>query len=153
MGLVLAGAAGCVRRRDAEAARAELMAADRAFAEATARRGAEGWTGYFTPDARQFHARGVSVGLARIREVATRAFADTARGLVWHPLYAEVGRAADLGYTVGRWESRVRGADGAWAATGTGNYVTVWRRQPDGSWKVALDIGNEDAPPPDSAGR
>jgi ketosteroid isomerase-like protein len=49
--------------------------------------------------------------------------------------------------------SDLLGRDGRWAADGSGNYVTIWRRQPDGSWKVAVDIGNQDAPPPDSAQR
>jgi ketosteroid isomerase-like protein len=26
--------------------------------------------------------------------------------------------------------------------TETGKYVTVWKKQKDGSWKVALDMGN-----------
>jgi ketosteroid isomerase-like protein len=26
-----------------------------------------------------------------------------------------------------------------------GNYVTLWRRQSDGTWKVAADIGNQAA--------
>jgi len=150
LGLVLAGAPACARRPEVEAARAELMAADRAFAEATARRGAEGWTSYFAEDARQFHTRGVSIGTAQIREAMTRAFADTTRRLVWRPVYAELGRSADLGYTIGRWESRALGKDGGWTVEGTGSYVTIWRRRGDGSWKVAVDIGNQDAPPPDS---
>ncbi len=151
--VLAAAAAGCGGRADVEAAKAALMAADRAFAEATARRGAAGWTSYFTEDARQFHTRGVSIGKATIRAVMTRAFADTTRRLVWHPLYAEVGRSADLGYTVGRWESRALGADGKWTADGTGNYVTIWRKQADGSWLVAADIGNQDAPPQGSGSR
>jgi ketosteroid isomerase-like protein len=143
-GLALAVvAAGCAGP-DQEAMRSALMAADRAFAEATAQRGAEGWTSSFTDDGRQFHQRGVSIGKAEIRRVMEAAFADTTRRLVWHPLYAEVARSADLGYTIGRWESRARGADGTWTRAGSGNYVTIWRRQADGSWKVAADIGNED---------
>jgi ketosteroid isomerase-like protein len=31
----------------------------------------------------------------------------------------------------------------------TGKYLNVWKKQPDGSWKVLVDIGNED-PVPDS---
>jgi ketosteroid isomerase-like protein len=153
LALVLAGSPGCAPKPDAAVQRAAIMAADRAFAEATALRGAEGWTSYFEEGASQFHARGVSIGLAEIRRTMTRAFADTTGRLVWHPVRAVVAASGDLGYTIGRWESRVLGADGKWAADGTGNYVTVWRRQDDGNWKVAVDIGNQDAPPPNTGKR
>ena len=81
------------------------------------------------------------------------AFADTTRRLVWHPVSAVAAASGELGYTIGRWESRVLGAAGQWTATGSGNYVTVWHQQADGSWKVAVDIGNQDAPPPDTTRR
>ena len=30
--------------------------------------------------------------------------------------------------------------------TSTGKYLVVWKRQPDGTWKYAVDIFNSDAP-------
>ena len=30
-----------------------------------------------------------------------------------------------------------------------GKYIEIWRRQSDGSWKVALDIFNSDLPLPE----
>lgn len=151
LGLLVAVVAGCAPRPDDAAVRAALMAADRAFAEATARTGAGGWTSYFAEGAHQFHTRGVSIGTAEIRRTMERAFADTTRRLVWHPVSAVAAASGELGYTIGRWESRVLGADAKWTAAGAGNYVTIWRRQADGSWKVAVDIGNQDAAPPDAA--
>jgi ketosteroid isomerase-like protein len=29
----------------------------------------------------------------------------------------------------------------------TGRYLTVWKKQPDGSWKVVRDIGVQDPAP------
>ena len=153
--MVLAMLQACAPRPDVEALRAAVMDADRAFDDATARRGVEGWVSYFEPGGQQFHARGVSVGTDAIRGRMAPAFADTARQLRWHPVSAVVASSGDVGYTIGRWQSRARGADGQWARGGTGNYVTIWRLQADGSWKVAVDIGNQDAPavPVDSAKR
>jgi len=33
---------------------------------------------------------------------------------------------------------------------GTGKYLTVWKKQPDGSWKIYRDINNSDGPVPKS---
>jgi ketosteroid isomerase-like protein len=59
--------------------------------------------------------------------------------LNWYPTFADVSRAGDLGYTTGPWEYKADIHDAkpvAW-----GNFLTVWRRQPDGSWKFAIDLG------------
>ena len=59
--------------------------------------------------------------------------------LSWYPTFADVARAGDLGYTTGPWEYKADVHDAkpvAW-----GNFLTVWKRQPDGSWKFAIDLG------------
>lgn len=145
--IVLAMMQACAPQPDVEALRAAVLDADRAFDDASARRGVEGWVSYFEPGGQQFHARGVSVGTDAIRRRMSPAFADTTRQLRWHPVSAVVAASGDVGYTIGRWEARARGADGRWTSEGTGNYVTIWRLQGDGSWKVAVDIGNQDAAP------
>lgn len=65
--------------------------------------------------------------------------------LTWWPTYADVSRAGDLGYTTGPYEFRENAADKAPA--GTGHYFTIWRRQPDGTWKFVLDLGIRHAAP------
>ena len=46
---------------------------------------------------------------------------------------------------------------GAAAVSEKGKYVEVWRKQPDGSWKIKWDIFNSDvpagAPPATPAGK
>jgi len=59
--------------------------------------------------------------------------------LVWAPERAEVAESGDLGYTTGPWEFRRGGAGGEILATG--RYVSVWKRGPDGVWRLAADIG------------
>jgi len=65
--------------------------------------------------------------------------------LTWWPSYADVSRAGDLGWTTGPYEFREKATDEKPA--GTGHFFTVWRRQPDGSWKFVLDLGIEHPAP------
>ena len=62
----------------------------------------------------------------------------------WKPVAATVARGGDLGYTWGVYEVRSKAVVSGTAAK-QGKYLTVWSRQPDGTWKVAADIGNEKA--------
>jgi ketosteroid isomerase-like protein len=132
--------AACEASISPDAARDELMAADRAFAQATAERGTDGWVEYFAPGGRMLGGSRIITGTDSIRAVMTPAFADTSFSLTWEPRFAEASEDADLGYTVGRYESR-RAGD----VVGRGWYLTVWRRQSDGSWKAEMDIGSDDA--------
>ena len=59
--------------------------------------------------------------------------------LSWEPIFADVSRAGDLGYTTGPWEFRPNGADDKPVAFG--QYFTIWKKQNDGSWKFVLDRG------------
>ena len=59
--------------------------------------------------------------------------------LSWEPIFADVSRAEDLGYTTGPWEFRPNGPDDQPVAFG--QYFTIWKKQRDGSWKAVLDRG------------
>ena len=61
--------------------------------------------------------------------------------LKWNPVSAEA--SGNIGYTFGNWELRIKGKD----TVQYGNYVTVWKKFPDGKWKFILDGGN-DTPKP-----
>jgi ketosteroid isomerase-like protein len=56
-----------------------------------------------------------------------------------------VAASGDVGYTLGHWESVLKTPAGD-SVLGRGNYLTIWRRQSDGTWKVSADIGNQAAP-------
>jgi ketosteroid isomerase-like protein len=59
----------------------------------------------------------------------------------------EVSRAGDLAYTQGTYANQFDLADGT-TATERGKWVSVWKKQADGTWKVAVDVYNTDEPPP-----
>lgn len=59
--------------------------------------------------------------------------------LTWWPTYADVSRAGDVGWTTGPFEFREKPTQEK--PDGTGHFFTIWRKQPDGSWKWVLDLG------------
>ena len=135
-------ASACARPDHRAAAMAELKNADLAFAKATAERGVEGWVGFFADSGVQVVAGRNVVGRAAIRELMAPSLGDTTRTLTWRPVSAEASVRGDLGYTIGRWERTARTKDST--VVTHGSYVTIWRKQGDGTWKVVLDIGNQD---------
>jgi ketosteroid isomerase-like protein len=68
--------------------------------------------------------------------------------LIWQPIFAFAAGAADLGYTTGMWELKKENEP---LSLGFGHYVTLWAKQPNGRWKIALDVGTENPQPPESS--
>ena len=61
--------------------------------------------------------------------------------LVWHPIAAEVARSGDLGVTVGNAVFTGRREDGGQVVRYS-KYLTVWKKQHDGSWRYVVDGGS-----------
>jgi ketosteroid isomerase-like protein len=59
--------------------------------------------------------------------------------LAWQPSFAGMAAAGDMGFTTGPWESKPDVKDEKPSAYG--HFVTVWKKQPDGSWKFVVDLG------------
>lgn len=57
--------------------------------------------------------------------------------LEWYPTHSQTAGSGDLGYTTGPWT--FHSADGKGEAHGT--FLSVWRKQPDETWRVVLDCG------------
>jgi ketosteroid isomerase-like protein len=66
-------------------------------------------------------------------------FSDTGFILTWEPLAGDISSSGDLGYTYGIFTATLK-AD---SSESKGKYVTIWKKQGDGSWKFVLDGGNE----------
>jgi uncharacterized protein (TIGR02246 family) len=60
----------------------------------------------------------------------------------------EVATAGDLAYTYGSYRSRLMGENGKLVME-PGKWLTIWKKQPDGGWRIAVDTYNTDIPPPD----
>ena len=123
----------------------ELLAADRAFDAATTKDGIDGWLAAFAEDGIMMPAgRDMLVGHTAMREFMSKVFTTPGFAMRWEPIDSVV--SGDLGYTYGVSKVSRTGAD-AKLAVSYGKYVTIWRRQGDGSWRIALDIGNASPTP------
>jgi ketosteroid isomerase-like protein len=67
------------------------------------------------------------------------------QSLTWSAYYTDVSDDGTMAYNYGRYESRYTGTDGN-VSTHTGWFLTIWKRQPDGSWKYVMDNGAPDRP-------
>lgn len=65
--------------------------------------------------------------------------------LTWSAYYTDVSDDGSLGYNYGRFESRRPGPDGQ-EIVRSGWFLSIWKRQPDGSWKYVMDTGVPDRP-------
>jgi ketosteroid isomerase-like protein len=70
---------------------------------------------------------------------------ETGLDLVWEPNFAMMARSGDFGYDTGPSKWRTSKTDEKFA--GHGYFVSIWKKQKDGSWKVALDCGIENPEP------
>lgn len=141
------GPSGEGSARDLAAEREALLQADRDFASAFAEHGVEGWISSF--DERGIQMPGglpTAWGRDEVEATARQLFESPIfESLTWEPVYAVAAEAGDLGYTVGNYTARGTDAEGEQVIQ-DGNYVTIWRKQEDGTWKVALDTGNPGPP-------
>ncbi|HKX82720.1 MAG TPA: hypothetical protein VJL58_00740 [Pyrinomonadaceae bacterium] len=65
--------------------------------------------------------------------------------LSWDPNYADISSNGMFGYTTGNWEYRSAGKGGI--PEGFGEFITIWRREPDGKYRFVVDIGISHAKP------
>lgn len=125
--------------------RAALVKAEADFEKARAERGLEGWLSFFADDTANVNpGEPIVMGKAEMRRRLEKEWNPDLK-LTWKPAKADVAASRDLGYTFGTWELTGKSRTGD-AVNLTGKYATVWKKQPDGSWKVVLDLGNVDPP-------
>jgi ketosteroid isomerase-like protein len=139
-------AAASVRAQTAvpnlQAAADLIVKSDAAFAQSVAEKNREKFLS-FIADVTTFN--GGSPNELHGRDAVMKAWADffSADGptLSWTPIKGEVVGAGDVGYTTGRSVLRQKGTDRK-VTERRGQYVTIWRKQTDGSWKVVFDTGS-----------
>ncbi len=114
------------------------------FAKDVLEQGGAGFAAWFADD-------GVALGNGTAPLIGKVAIAKSANWspetyqLTWTPTDAMMGPSGDMGYTWGHFEGRSKDANGNSVLT-SGRYITMWRKEPDSSWKVVLDAGANEPP-------
>jgi ketosteroid isomerase-like protein len=114
------------------------------FAKDVLERGGAGFAAWFADD-------GVALGngavplVGKVAIAKSAAWSPKAYQLTWTPTDAMMGPSGDMGYTWGHFEGHSKDANGN-PVTTSGRYMTIWRKGPDGQWKVVLDAGANEPP-------
>jgi ketosteroid isomerase-like protein len=87
-----------------------------------------------------------AAGKSAIAKATADAFAIPGFKLEWRPDQIAVARSGELGYTSGTYTWSYKDSSGK-PVFDKGKYLTVWKKQADGSWKVLFDMFNTDLPP------
>ena len=112
----------------------QVVASERAFAAASLQTGLhESFLANLAPDAISFMP--LPVPARPVHEGKPPASGK----LNWGPTWVAVSSAGDLALSTGPWE--IKGQGESMIKVSTGLFFSVWRRQHDGAWKVAVDAG------------
>ncbi len=111
----------------------ELADAERAFSAASDRAGVkESFLQFLADDCVMFNPHPVNG-----KDLYRNAPAGTTH-LIWRPVLVEVAASGNYGISTGPWERRSHRTD---TASRVGYYFSVWKKGPEGEWKVIADVG------------
>ncbi|HET7452048.1 MAG TPA: DUF4440 domain-containing protein [Thermoanaerobaculia bacterium] len=114
----------------------QIAAEERAFAKTCVERGMRAsFSAFFAPDAIDFDPAPSPAAPA----IAKNPDASAPFTLDWEPIVVDASLAGDLGWDTGPYVLADRGATDKPPRHGW--FLSVWRRQADGRWKVVLDVG------------
>jgi len=126
LAIVLAAPAGAAAPADP----AFVAAMEREFAAHAAEHGwVEAFSRYSAPDGQMAGPGGIATTAAALEGAPAND-----RSLAWWPTLAGIARSGDFGFTTGSFSIEATRAP-------RGQYFTVWKRQPDGTWRWIFDGG------------
>ena len=112
------------------------------FAKDVAARGGIAFADWFAGDAVAL-GNGAAPQIGKVAIAKSAAWSPKEYQLTWTPTDAMMGPSGDMGYTWGHYEGHSKDANGN-PVTTSGRYITMWRKEPDGNWKVVLDAGSNE---------
>ena len=115
-----------------------MIAAERAFAKMSVEQGTRpAFMAFIADDGILFRPKAVKGKQWMIDHPLPPS--DKRSVLNWRPTVAFMAQSGDMGYTAGPWELKddIKNAK----PNAFGHFITVWKKQKDGSWKFAVDLG------------
>ncbi len=124
----------------------KLLELEGRFAQEVAEGGGKAFASWFAEDAVTLsNGKPVVMGRGAIEQDAN--WSPREYQLTWLAQGAQMGPSGDMGFTWGHYEGRATGPKGE-PVIKTGRYITIWKKLPDGTWKVALDASADEPPAP-----
>jgi len=121
-----------------------LLELEGRFAQAVAAGGGKAFATWFAEDAVTLNnGKPAVLGFAAI--TAQAQWDPKTYQLTWVPQGAQMGPSNDMGFTWGHYEGRSKDKNGEPVVI-SGRYLTVWKKLPNGTWKVAMDASADEPP-------
>ncbi len=137
--------AGCAKKVDVTAAKTALQTADADWSASVAQ-GADAFAGFVAADGVIMPPNEPAVnGPAAAKDWAAKMISMPGFGVTWTANVVEVAASGDVGVTSGSYDLHANAPDGS-TFSDHGKYLTVWKKDASGAWKVAHDIFNSDMP-------
>ncbi|HTV13297.1 MAG TPA: nuclear transport factor 2 family protein [Acidobacteriaceae bacterium] len=111
------------------------------FAADTAKGGGPAFASWFAPDAVTL-ANGKPALIGHDAIAASATWTPASYQLTWKPEGARIAESGDMGYTWGHYDGVSKDSEGNAVKT-SGRYMTLWKKQSDGKWKVEVDASND----------
>ncbi len=120
----------------------QLLTLEGEFAQAVAKGGGAAFASWFAEDAVTLN-NGKPAVLGRARIAGNATWKPSEYQLTWQPSGAQMGPSGDMGYTWGHYDGTSKDRNGNPVTVG-GRYITIWKKLPNGQWKVAMDASAEE---------
>lgn len=128
-----------VQAETAAEANASLEAAELSFAASVAAKDIEAFASHLAENA-IFAAGPVRNGKTEILKAWSGFFSENAPKMEWYPETVVVQSNGRLGLSKGPYKLTHRNEDGS-EEISEGQFISIWERQEDGSWRIIFDSG------------
>jgi ketosteroid isomerase-like protein len=125
---------------------AQIRKADADWAAAAKARSPDAWLAFYSDDAVVLPPNDkIAATRAAIRKPIAELLGLPGVVVSWQQTKVDVARSRDIAYAYGTYQLSFNDAKGK-PVNDQGKILEIWKKQPDGNWKCAVDTWNSDLP-------